>query len=253
MKQAEVYAKNNQYQLTNNEELLRNVNYCEAKTVLDIGCGTGETTLQIAKNMKNGKVIGIDISKDMLGYAQKYNSADNIEYIHSDAETFKLPYKFDVIFSFNSFHWVKNKLEAFANISNHLNSNGMFHIVTNAGIPYLFKTYEKTALLKEFTKYNLLNNSNSSFPTFDEYETLARKSHFKMVNCWTKLLNRRFANYEEHFNYFKGFHPIFNKIPPKEAHDFMNKYIKESYNYNAPKNDGSLEFKVIGMYMSFSN
>lgn len=41
--------------------------YCEAKLVLDLGCGTGTYTRIIAKH---GHVVGLDISKVMLSYAK---------------------------------------------------------------------------------------------------------------------------------------------------------------------------------------
>ena len=44
------------------------VKYCANKTVLDLGCGTGTYTALIAQNTIN--VIGLDVSKVMLGYAR---------------------------------------------------------------------------------------------------------------------------------------------------------------------------------------
>ena len=36
------------------------------KRILDIGCGCGATTLEIAKMIPEGKIIGVDISEPML-------------------------------------------------------------------------------------------------------------------------------------------------------------------------------------------
>jgi trans-aconitate methyltransferase len=39
--------------------------------VLDIGCGDGTITAEIAKQLPNGSVLGIDNSKEMIHFARK--------------------------------------------------------------------------------------------------------------------------------------------------------------------------------------
>ena len=49
---------------------INNINFSDHLTILDIGCGCGETTLDIAKKVPNGKIIGLDISEPMLQKAR---------------------------------------------------------------------------------------------------------------------------------------------------------------------------------------
>tara|TARA_B100001013_G_C24579113_1_gene429817 strand:- start:208 stop:1059 length:852 start_codon:yes stop_codon:yes gene_type:complete len=53
------------------EEVLNKLELGQNLHVLDIGCGCGTTTLDIAKRIKRGKVTGIDISQPMLQKAKK--------------------------------------------------------------------------------------------------------------------------------------------------------------------------------------
>ena len=65
---------------------------------LDLACGTGILTREIAKKFPNAKIVGIDITKSYLDVAkQNSNSFDNISFILDDAEKFKLDSKFDCI------------------------------------------------------------------------------------------------------------------------------------------------------------
>nr|ABZ08520.1 putative ubiE/COQ5 methyltransferase family protein [uncultured marine crenarchaeote HF4000_APKG3D24] len=65
---------------------------------LDLACGTGILTREIAKKFPNAKIVGIDITKSYLDVAKKNsNSFDNISFILDDAEKFKLDSKFDCI------------------------------------------------------------------------------------------------------------------------------------------------------------
>ena len=52
-------------------------------TVLDIGCGNGALTFDIAKKVK--KIIAIDINQENIKVAKKKYSASNIEYLIGDA------------------------------------------------------------------------------------------------------------------------------------------------------------------------
>ena len=65
---------------------------------LDLACGTGILTREIAAKFPSAKIVGIDITKSYLDVAkQNSNSFDNISFILDDAEEFKLDLKFDCI------------------------------------------------------------------------------------------------------------------------------------------------------------
>ena len=64
--------------------------------VLDIGCGTGITSKNLAYNARN--VTAIDLSPVLIEYAKTYNSHFNaVKYIVGDIADFKSEEKFDVI------------------------------------------------------------------------------------------------------------------------------------------------------------
>ncbi|UBH07625.1 demethylmenaquinone methyltransferase [Macrococcus armenti] len=68
---------------------------------LDVCCGTGDWTIQMAQAVgKNGHVIGLDFSENMLSVAQeKTNHIQNIELIHGNAMA--LPFE-DNIFDYTT-------------------------------------------------------------------------------------------------------------------------------------------------------
>jgi len=69
--------------------------------VLDVGCGTGLTTLEIARRVgPSGRVVGIDISPTLLARARERSAdVDNIEIVAGDAQTDELPPDADVVYS----------------------------------------------------------------------------------------------------------------------------------------------------------
>ena len=70
----------------------------DGSSFLDLACGTGILTREIAEKFPSAKIVGIDITKSYLNVAkQNSNSFDNISFILDDAEEFKLDLKFDYI------------------------------------------------------------------------------------------------------------------------------------------------------------
>lgn len=77
--------------------------------VLDIGCGNGALTYDVAKKAK--KAIGIDLNKNNITIAKEKYSALNIEYKIGDV-TRELPNKkFDVIILSNILEHIENRVE----------------------------------------------------------------------------------------------------------------------------------------------
>ena len=67
------------------------------KTILDIGCGNGIYTVEIAKKAKY--VVGVDCNKEFLKMAIEYakkENVNNVDFIVSFAENFSLKQKFDI-------------------------------------------------------------------------------------------------------------------------------------------------------------
>lgn len=91
--------------------------------ILDLGCGTGQLTAQIAET--GAEVLGIDRSAEMLGQARA--NFPQIRFELADARDFSVaPSDFDAVFSNAVLHWVKPPVAAVLRIHAALKSGGRF-------------------------------------------------------------------------------------------------------------------------------
>jgi SAM-dependent methyltransferase len=88
------------------------------RRVLDIGCGSGTTTLAASETVgPTGRVVGIDVSVPMLEHARSRSRGHaNVEFIHADASTHKFDTEFDAVISRFGVMFFRDPTAAFANI-----------------------------------------------------------------------------------------------------------------------------------------
>jgi len=75
--------------------------------VLDIGCGQGFLTYDVAKKARS--VTAIDLNKDNIELARRDFNKDNIKYIYGDATQFDFEEKFDVAILSNVLEHIDNR------------------------------------------------------------------------------------------------------------------------------------------------
>jgi SAM-dependent methyltransferase len=77
--------------------------------VLDVGCGIGALAFTIAEVRPHCNVVGIDASKDYIGYAKSHNQSARVRFEVGDAERLVFPdTRFDSSLSLLVFNFITN-------------------------------------------------------------------------------------------------------------------------------------------------
>ncbi|RPI06495.1 MAG: methyltransferase domain-containing protein [Ignavibacteriae bacterium] len=103
------YAKSSGVQQQWARELIRKLRLKGSEHILDIGCGDGKATAEIAGSLPEGSVTGIDSSEPMIALAQSRYPSDafpHLRFQHGDASSLKFENEFDIVFSNAALHWI---------------------------------------------------------------------------------------------------------------------------------------------------
>jgi ubiquinone/menaquinone biosynthesis C-methylase UbiE len=102
----------------------------EGMSVLDLGCGTGQATIDIGRMLRGtGEVIGFDLSEKMIDQANTKldDTIDtNITFETMSGSSLDYEDRFDYVISTNAFHHFHDKEDIFLRVKRSLKSGGIF-------------------------------------------------------------------------------------------------------------------------------
>ena len=121
------YAANSVVQQTWARELIAKLNLRGDEHILDVGCGDGKVTAEIARALPHGLVTGVDASAEMIAFAKKTfpaKKSPNLKFHAMDARKIKFKRQFDIVFSNAALHWVDDHQKFLRGAGSVLKSGG---------------------------------------------------------------------------------------------------------------------------------
>lgn len=85
-------------------DLLARVDFDDARTVVDLGCGSGALFSALRARFPDARITGVDLSPDMLSKAAEVDPA--AELVEADAGTWRPRERVDLILSNAALHWL---------------------------------------------------------------------------------------------------------------------------------------------------
>lgn len=153
-------------------------NVKEGIKVLDIGCGTGNFSIKLAQ--KGCKVIGIDVSEEMLSIAKKKaeKAGLDIQFYHMDVYDLKFEDEsFDAVFSMAAFEFVKEPQKAIDEVFRVAKKGSKILIGTinkdsQWGELYLSESFQENSVFK-----------HADFKTLDHFRSLKNDNLIDTGEC----------------------------------------------------------------------
>jgi ubiquinone/menaquinone biosynthesis C-methylase UbiE len=113
---------------------LDRANLAPREAMLDIGCGSGATSLEASRYVgEEGKVLGVDVSRPMLKLASRrrhIGGFTQLDFLEADAATHAFEPSFDVLFSRFGWMFFADPVAAFTNLHRALKPGGRVVLMT---------------------------------------------------------------------------------------------------------------------------
>lgn len=168
---AELYQQQHIFSVKYGKDMLSIVNRAPNQTILDLGCGTGALTRELAA--EGAHVIGLDASADMIAKAQA--DYPGLEFVVADATAMTYDSVFDTVYSNAALHWIKDQPTLLARLYQALKPGG--HLVAEFGAKGNIETIQRAfcSILQELNRHFV---SQFFFPAPQEYKILLETAGF---------------------------------------------------------------------------
>ncbi|OHD07946.1 MAG: hypothetical protein A2086_01490 [Spirochaetes bacterium GWD1_27_9] len=241
--------------------LFENINYEDHISIIDLACGTGFPTFELAQRFgSNCKIYGVDQWKEALKRAEvkKFNYlVDNVQFLECNAENIDLPNdSIDLIVSnlgINNFSNIENCLKEMNRV---IKNNGKIIITTNikGHFKEFYDIFEKT--LFEENELNLLNDLKNHIAHRGTIKSISKKFNdfgFKKIKVKKKVIKYNYFNGTSFLNHYfikAGFLDSWKQLVGKNNLENIFKKLESNLNKYSNKK-GKLSLSVPVLYLEF--
>jgi trans-aconitate methyltransferase len=183
---AKDYEKNSQAQQKWARELLAHLHLTGHENILDLGCGDGKVSVEIAGLVPNGSVVGVDNSRQMIELAQeKYppNLHSHLSFQVMDASDLAFENRFDLAFSNAVLHWVKNHQPVIEGLYKSLRVGGkiLLRMGGKGDAAGIISTMNEVRTSNKWTQYFMDFEFPFTFLGIKDYHTLLNDAGFTII------------------------------------------------------------------------
>ncbi|MFC7394302.1 class I SAM-dependent methyltransferase [Scopulibacillus cellulosilyticus] len=194
--------------------------------ILDLGCGTGDLTYEMAKT---GAIpLGIDLSSTMIEAARK--KYPDIKFSVENATTYRTSEPFDAVFSNAALHWIKSPSKVIETVWYALKNGGRF-VAEFGGKGNVESIINSISSVLSDYGVSASERNPWYYPSIGEYSTLLEKQGFRvtyavhfdrptLLNDGSKGLDNWLDMFSDDF--FYGF----SAACKKEIYEKINKELK---------------------------
>ena len=216
-KAAHKYNEHSQIQKKSSEFLFKiakkHIDEKNINSILDIGSGTGQTSLTFMKYYKDKNYTLCDISENMIKESRK--SIQNANYIVCDAESYEFKNQYDLAISNLTMQWIGNLENFLAKMLNHSNV-------------FCFSTLVNTS----FSEYkSIFTNRSLPPPTFKYYDTKTLK---KIVEKIGNVISFHIKSYKESFDNILSAAKHFKNIGASTSSTSGLNYVPILFSHRSP-------------------
>lgn len=238
----------NQYIKFKNERTLPSVDLInripiQPNTILDIGCGPGNSTAKLFEKYPVAHITGIDNSESMLEKAEK--SYPEISFKKRDIQTEldKLGV-YDLVFSNACLQWIPDHCKLLPDLMEKVNENGVLAVqVPLVQEAPFYKILDRLKKKDEWKKLRDIRNFHNLSPD-ETYNILCGVS--TDIQMWETVYYHLVSSYDDIIEWYKGtgLRPYLDMLNEDEKDKFVYELKNESATQIPVNSDGKIILKM---------
>lgn len=235
------------------KDLISRIEITNPKRILDVGCGSGNSTHELKRRWPNAEIIGIDNSTSMIEKARTLY--DNTKFILQDAtKDLSSLGKFDIVFSNAAVQRMPEHDLLIKSFYDLLNDNGVLAIQ----LPLVDEVKAQKALyeLEHVKKYKeYLDDKNLRFNTKSKdyyYDILSSLFKPDTIYIWTTKYTHAMNSLEDIMKWYESTTLLayFDAFPNDEIiSNFKNNFYIKLKNVYSPRPNGSVLFNYKRLFL----
>jgi trans-aconitate methyltransferase len=240
---AEAYNESSHQQFKWGLELLDKLALKGSESLLDIGCGDGKLTIEIAKRVPDGNVVGIDNSEEMLSFARRNFPKDrypNVDWQLMDAIEIDFNNEFDIAYSNAVLHWIKDHVAVLRGVKKSLKPNGkiLFQMAGKGNALNAAQVLVDLISKEKWSKYFIYGVSSTlNYYGTDDYHVWLKDLGFveKRVELFPK--DASFQGREGMRGNIKSVWMTFTDMIPEHLRDQFIEELIDGFDERSPKDE----------------
>jgi trans-aconitate 2-methyltransferase len=252
---AAAYVKRSGLQEAMAAEVLALLHLRGNERVLDIGCGDGRVTAEIASLVPSGSVVGVDASNDMITFAAARAARPNLHFQVASAANLPFHNEFDLIVSFNALHWLPDPDPPFRCIHTAMKptAHAQLRLVPDGERKSLETVLEETRKSPRWANYFQQFTNPYLHVTPEQYAAAAERNNLRVDALHTVAKSWDFHTRE---NFFAAANVTFvewtRRLPDSETPAFINNVLDRYQLVAADTADEAHTFKFYQLDITLS-
>ncbi|MBA2728146.1 MAG: methyltransferase domain-containing protein [Parachlamydiaceae bacterium] len=245
---AEDYFQNSSSQKNAAADLIKYVEINKNANILDVGCGDGKITAEIALRIPNGSIVGVDISSAMIDFAKQNFPQDkysNLTFFIKDAQELAYDNQFDIIFSFTTLQWVQSHHAFLKGACQGLLPSGVLALTMPMGLPStLEQAVTEVISTPQWSSYFRDFSTGWNFVDEVEYGNLLTENGLMTSRLAVVPQKDVFPNREVFKKFVSQWFPYLRPIPQKLKQTFLTQVIDRFLELESQFPNNEVHFKI---------
>ena len=217
----------------------------DCEKILDVGCGSGMSTLAVKNRFPNAEIVGVDLSSAMLEKAKEL--LPEIEWIQRDcSRSLDDLGQFDLVFSNAFIQWLSDQESFIKNIRGCLKKDGILAMQIPNFEPMPIAKIIKSAA-SEFDSEGALfadmDSSAGNYSLSDYYDIMTR--YYNDVEVWQTSYIHQMDSSDSIVEFVKAtaLIPYMERLSEAQQNDFLDLLKRRTAEHYKPCENGKVLFQ----------